>query len=955
MEDRTSTGLLFLWAKLARDLPAPPSYHPLLCHLLDVAAVSGTLWRDVLSPRAREWFAQALELDQETAGRWIAFLAGVHDLGKASPGFQLQDATPQALRSQLVASGLRREALLSKPPAHGLVTAWVLPRVLEAEFGLSPAVAARLGTVVGGHHGILPRSEDLNRLTLPVIGAGLWEAVRSRLVQALADHVGLPRAAPPRRLPNAVALALAGLVSVADWIGSVEDLFRYAVSNGASAPSPNLLETYPRRAERRAAAALERLGWTALPDPGAPRSFAALFPRIASPRPLQETAVRLAGRLSPPFLAVVEAPTGEGKTEAAIYLADHAAAAHHQCGLYFALPTQATSNQMFSRVRDFLGQRYPNARVNLQLLHGHAALSAEFEMLRQRADLLLQPGGLAQDPGADPDELAVVAAGWFTHRKRGLLAPFGVGTVDQALLAVLQTRHGFVRLWGLANKVVVVDEVHAYDAYMTTLIERLLEWLAALGSSVVLLSATLPHGRQRRLIAAYARGLGRSAPTLTPRRYPRLAWLTRDAADVEPLETSAHNVRTVRVEWVDGAVPEDPDAPFPLGERLRETLADGGCAAVVCSTVARAQAVYRRLRPYFGRVLEGDRFAPEVADDGLPVLDLFHARFLFHERDAREKRALLRFGKAGTTVQMAEGEERPVRRPRRAVLVATQVVEQSLDLDFDLLVTDLAPVDLILQRVGRLHRHQQSRPEALARPTVWIGRPDVDADGTPRFGRGDEWIYDRHVLLRSWLALRDREALRVPEDVEALVEAVYDDSPCPTDLPAGLQARWEETRNQLDDAVEAEQREAHVRWIRRPASGDALWHFTENPREDEAPEFHQAHQALTRLAEPMVGVVCLYGSVERPTFDRDGLHPVPVGTPDLDLARRLLERSVQISDRRVVFTLREQTPPPAWQKSALLRHHRLVVLDQAGRAPVGRFWLRLHPELGIVVDARKED
>ena len=187
-------------------------------------------------------------------------------------------------------------------------------------------------------------------------------------------------------------------------------------------------------------------------------------------------------------------------------LADHWAESTGQQGCYFALPTQATSNQMFGRVRDFLESRYEGDQVQLQLLHGHAALSSEFQLLRRNNDRMFTPvyGGVEDDAG-DP---AVVAAEWFTYRKRGLLAPFGVGTVDQVLLAALQTRHVFVRLFGLAHKTVIVDEVHAYDTYMTTLLERLLEWLAALGSSVVLLSATLPRGRRQQLLDAYSRGLG---------------------------------------------------------------------------------------------------------------------------------------------------------------------------------------------------------------------------------------------------------------------------------------------------------------------------------------------------------------------------------------------------------------------------------------------------------------
>ncbi|MBX6770503.1 MAG: CRISPR-associated helicase Cas3' [Chloroflexi bacterium] len=947
MGDSLPESFFLLWAKLARGPAGEPTFHPLICHLLDVAAVARAMWDHVLSPRMRAWLAEALALDEDTARRWIAFLAGIHDLGKASPGFQLQDDAPPVLKDRLRAYGLWFSAPLPHPPAHGLVTAKALPPLLELELKLAAPVASRLGTIVGGHHGIFPCSKDLSALTPQAIGTGPWADVRLALVKTLVEAVGVSRTAVPQRLDHPIALALAGLVSVADWIGSVAEYFPYAGTEAVASSPSSMLRTYLPCTAEHALRALDHLGWRALPLSDGPRPFGMLFPGMPSARPVQKAVALLADQLSPPFLVILEAPTGEGKTEAALYLSDYAAAVHGQRGFYFALPTQATSNQMFKRVGDFLNRRYPTALINLQLLHGHAALSAEFELLRQRADALLQPEGIAQDPDVTTTEAGVMAAGWFTHRKRGLLAPFGVGTVDQALLAVLQTRHGFVRLWGLAGKVVIVDEVHAYDTYMTTLLERLLEWLAALGTSVILLSATLPRGRLYRLLGAYAHGLGYSTPVLKLPPYPRLSWVTSAGADASPLQPATSSVRTVRVKWVEGTIPADHHAPFPLGADLKTALADGGCAVVICNTVARAQEVYWRLRPYFGTVGPDGCFTPELADDGQPVLDLLHARFLFKDREVREKRVLQRFGKAGSVVTVAPGKERLVRRPNRAVLVATQVVEQSLDLDFDLLVTDVAPVDLIFQRIGRLHRHERRRPPGLAMPTVWICRPALDAAGVPQFGRGDEHVYDPHVLFRSWLVLRDRSALDVPADIEPLVEEVYDDRPCPSGLPEALRRYWEVTREQILQAVKEERGEARARWIRGPASSDALWHFTENPREDDAPELHQAYQALTRLSEPTVAVVCLYGTAEHPTFDRRGREPVLHGAPDL--ARRLLERSVALTDRRVVSVLLDQEPPAAWQMSALLRHHRLLILNEDDRVQIGQYWLRLHPELGIVI------
>ena len=431
--------------------------------------------------------------------------------------------------------------------------------------------------------------------------------------------------------------------------------------------------------------------------------------------------------------------------------------------------------------------------MQLQLLHGHASLSSEFEVLRKNHNRIFAPrySGVEED-----DHLEVVASEWFTYRKRGLLSPFGVGTIDQALLAVLQAKHVFVRLFGLAHKTVIIDEVHAYDAYMTTLLERLLEWLAALGSPVVLLSATLPRVRRNGLLAAYLRGLGgQSKEIRSDAAYPRISWVSGNSGpSSRTVRVSPRGTKEVSMEWTDGSVPAPDGSSFPLGERLREALAQGGCAAVICNTVRRAQEVYRALKPYF----------PETAKDGKHELDLLHAQYVFQDRDKREKRSLARFGKPGGNTL----------RPHQAVLVATHVIEQSLD--FDLMVSDMAPADLLLQRVGRLHRHERERLHGLEGPRLLVCQPDIDG-GVPKCEPGTASVYDSHILLRTWLTLRDRATVRVPDDVESIIADMYDDDRRPDHLPEQLREAWVETQKELQKAREEDGGEARVRWIKPPS------------------------------------------------------------------------------------------------------------------------------------------
>jgi len=911
-----------LWAK-------SEPFHPLLYHCIDVGSVAMCLWDTVIGDGCRASVASAIGCkNQKDAGKWLSFWAALHDIGKASPGFQSKDAPS---RQQLAAIGF------SFPPSaseyHGLITASVLPGILGAAAPgrppLAEQLASRIATAVGGHHGVFPRSDEINGVGQHDRGVGRWNDVR----QDIASHIAgvfcvgdLPAISAECEPDNAFFMTLAGLVSVADWIGSTEKYFPHTCE-------PTVPADYAACAKDKARNALACLCWSQWTPAETPISFPAMFDK--QPRPLQQAVIDLAPALNEPTLVLIEAPTGEGKTEAALYLADCWAVTLRQRGCYFALPTMATSNQMFGRVLDFLARRYPPEDVealNLLLLHGHAALSAEFDLLRKRPGSLLVPAEIADDTkahdGAPPN---IVAAEWFTHRKRGLLAPFGVGTIDQALLAVLQTRHVFVRLFGLAHKTVIIDEVHAYDAYMSTLLERLLEWLAALGCSVVLLSATLPEAKRKALVAAYGRVAGNPADPSEDSPYPRVSWLSATQAGSRGFRASDEAGRkTIRLDWV-------PDDLAQLGRKLHEALTEGGCAAVVCNTVGRAQEVYMALKEFF----------PNTGGDE-QELDLLHARYLYEEREKREKRCVERFGpppEAG----------KPNRRPRRAVLVATQIIEQSLDLDFDLMVTEMAPVDLLLQRAGRLHRHRRRRPGHLQQSSLRIIQPVRGDDGVPQFGRGTEAVYDRHILLRTWLALEDKPLIIIPDDVQELVEAAYDDRSCPPGATDALRRAFLDSYKSLVEQLKDLEWQAQLNRIRSPLYEDDILEEFNRKLEEDNPELNVALQALTRLSDPTVSVVCLYGDENHSTRDAEGRNPLDLTcVPDRDLSLMLLKRSLTISHRSLVPRIIAGAAAPAsWAKCALLRHHRLLFFDANGIC--SDFDLRLDPELGLCFRQKEKE
>lgn len=855
--------------------PGTPAYHPLVCHMADVAAVALAMWDLVLPYSSKSILADGLGLSEEEAREWVAYVAGCHDLGKATRQFQAKDPNHAA---RLNASGFTASDR-QKDPGHGLRTAGFFCGH-AMELGLERPVASQLGIITGGHHGrfLVADPQSLNPEALDETLQPAWSQARNSLTadfDALFDLGSRPsQEAPPK-----AAMLLAGLISVADWIGSIEERFVWDPGGADD------LHAYFGRVQRIAQDIVREDRWVPEPVRQA-AAFRELFP--FPPRRLQSIVEALMPTVSAGGLVIIEAPMGEGKTEAALYVA-HQWESRGARGSYIALPTQATANQMYERVREFLARRDAAHPANLVLAHGGA-----WEQPRYT------PSAIHGEEAAASGDAA--ATEWFLPKKRALLAPYGVGTVDQALMAVLQVRHVFVRLFGLAGKPVVIDEVHAYDTYMTGLLERLLEWLGALGSPVVLLSATLPSGRRERLVAAYSRGMDSTAEPAPPPPYPRLTWVGASASGAEHAEPSERSVRSLALDRV-------ADSTEGLSSALSRALRDGGCAAVICNTVARAQEVYRQLSATFKPGTE---------------LELFHARFLEKDRRRIEEECLRRFGPPNANPE----------RPPRFVLVATQVIEQSLDVDFDVMLTEFAPVDLLLQRSGRLQRHDRG-PRTPVLRILW---PGTDEDGLPRFGEATRAVYDEHILLRTWHALRGRPAIAIPGDVQDLVDLVYrDDEATPADADAAIETRWHDTWQKMAAHRAREEDEARTRRLGSPLSDRSIERYLTDPREEDE-DLHPALQALTRLAEPSFNVVLAPAGYEL---------PAELGEKDV---RFLLERSVSVSHGGLVPVLRELQPPAAFQKRAALRRHRMVVLDGSGSATVGRWRLRYSREVGLEIE-----
>jgi CRISPR-associated endonuclease/helicase Cas3 len=690
-------------------------------------------------------------------------------------------------------------------------------------------------------------------------------------------------------------IALAGLTAVADWLGSDASVFTYA-------QTPVSFDTYRTCSRERAELILDRAGWQR-PREATPRTFEELFPGYV-PRSLQTELATALEQTHAPCLVIIESTMGDGKTEAALLVAESLAPRAGQAGLYVGLPTQATSNQMLGRVERFLDST-ALGRTNLHLVHGDAALSDQYRELRLRS--------IHGDTAASN----VAAETWFAQSKRALLASHAVGTIDQSLMGVLQTKHSFVRLFALAGKTVVLDEVHAYDTYTSQLLDRLVAWLSCLGTTVVVLSATLPKRRRMQLIQKYG-----ATPPTQEASYPRLTIASRNE-QARSIGTSASRPsQRVRMQRVD-------DDLEGVARALCDAIKDGGTVAWICNTVARAQTAYAAVRNH----LRSQGLAASVR------LDLLHSRFLRKDRQAREREAERLYGPPRAAEQSA--------RPERGILIGTQVLEQSLDLDFDLMVTDLSPIDLLLQRSGRLHRHERPRPAAHTEPVLWLVMP-TEQDGLPDFRKvaGVYTVKAPDVIFRTWWELRGTTHLEIPESLEMWVERVYGDAGTRPTEPELLGMLETAERNAAETRI-VDWRKAEQALLFEPDDAvrtDRFGSLGADLVEDESGDVHATLVANTRLAEPSADVVFLWDKDGHLSLDEGGTQRVSLDTEAHRDTRAFLEHSAKIELRRLRQLGGCVSQPNEWRARAALRFKWLLRLGEASLAA----GVRVDAELGVI-------
>lgn len=782
------------WGKLQRDDDGSVSgVHPLLDHMIDVAACMLALLHCSAIRRATEVAAGRPLLDDADLAR-LAVIAFLHDIGKANAGFQARfwRLESEAPRSWPGHCGHSADGWVLFSDAAASVGA---ARILA---GLPPALAtwgdsahALLRASIS-HHG-RPVDEQGAR------GASVWHPVRAGadLIYDPADAVtamgqrvqqiypsAFVDSAPP--LPESAAFAhlFAGLIQLADWLGSDtrEGFFPYSV------PGEDRASTAPGRAAHAVRAigldvqATRRAVAMQLPD------FGAAF-GVPQPRAMQTAMADDA--LGP--VVVLEAETGSGKTEAALWRFLHLFRADRVDGLYFALPTRVAATQLHERVAAFVRRVWPtDTPVLVRALPGYTAADGESLTMLPKFQVLW-----ADKPSDQEAERRWAAE----SPKRYLAATIAVGTVDQALLGALQIKHAHLRQAMLSRSLLVVDEVHASDAYMTALLEQLLRAHVVCGGQALLLSATLGATARTRYLNVGNTGRKPAAPPLAEAQALPYPAISTRVARVPVVQAVAGNPRHKVVHWRTLDCIDDPERIAALAV---PAAAQGARVLVVRNTVPAAVATLRAV----------EALAPQHGGDCLFRLN--GVSTLHHSRFSRQDRPLL-----DAAVQTQIGKLRA--QPGGRIVIGTQTLEQSLDIDADLLITDLCPMDVLLQRLGRLHRHerpsaeqpQDHRPANFENAQAWVLVPAA-GDLAPllersRHGLGpidtkEARMQGVYVDVRSLEATRRlvdaQPTRRIPDDNRTLVEQATHGEALDA-IAIELGPDWQEFGTQYEGAVGA--------------------------------------------------------------------------------------------------------------------------------------------------------
>ena len=730
----------FLWAK-KQSKNGTLKWLSLYQHLIDTWYVCGFLWDLWLSQGQKNYICKSCgDISENKVKRLIQFIGFVHDIGKATPAFQTQKGFGNS-------EDLDKELLekLENNGFQGISQLSLANRKHHTEMGeavlIREGVNKGIASIVGGHHG---KPLDDN----PVIGSypkdyyqvqdenseiyKNWKEIQKEILNLALQKSGFENVDELPYLTQPLQVLIEGIVITADWIASNEEYFSLFDLDKE-------LEEYEfERAEKGFVKWKKSNCWETEEIIDINEIYEKRFGFL--PHEIQKEVFEIIENIENPGIVIYEAPMGTGKTETALIASEQLAYKKGAGGIFFGLPTQATSNTMFSRVHKWLENiaKETDSKFGLRLQHGKAELNEEYEAIKNifnNYDYLY-----SREKHDEMKDCSIIVNSWMAGRKKSALDDFVVGTVDQVLLMALKQKHLALRHLGFTKKVVIVDEVHAYDAYMSEYLYRAIHWLGAYNVTVIILSATLPKNKRFELLENYMRGMGykwkeceKDEKKILTDAYPLLTYNDDKKIHVISKFSKLSEKKIILKKYENG--------PEESIEKIYEILKNDGIKGIIVNTVKKAQKIAEKCVEKFG-------------DENVEVL---HSAFIACDRIKKENYLMSIIGKDG-------------KRPKNKIVIGTQVLEQSLDIDFDVLITELAPVDLLLQRTGRLHRHEIERPEKFKIPTVHIFGVKENIE---LFDEGTSYIYSKYILAKTVQVLKNE--IVIPKDISKLVQKVYDE------------------------------------------------------------------------------------------------------------------------------------------------------------------------------------
>lgn len=949
-----------LWAK-KETINGQQYWLPLVTHLTDTMDVIDWLYDNWLSPAQRKLIQD--DLTDPQIHQIVKFLGFFHDFGKATPAFQTKPSyshdpnLDQKLLTRLLHDGFNRldQFNFSSPDVAQTPHAKASEALLERA-GLTPT----LGAVLGAHHGVPLSASPLDNIAVyssnyyqfdAVPSSSLWSRTRHNLLDYGLSLIAVPSLDNLPDITQTQAILLTGLLIMADWLSSTERLtstiplfplvpiavypsessnrfaraltyFPPAKHQPSSSPSISISSTNPdaalaptlapkpdvtsghvfrnqlelnQDATDKSQSKTEQT-YTSAANQSFDQSLTTYFKTHFNftPRPVQRLILTQLSQVTDPGLIVIEVGCGTGKTETALTAAHLLSNPTGHNGLFFALPTQATTNSMFDRVHTWLNHSLPQSNTHpeqftLNLMHAKAQLNAHAHLPQARNV---------------SSRNAVVANDWFTGKK-SILVQFNVATIDNLLTMALKQRHLFLKHLALSGKIVIIDEIHAYDSYMNSYLTKVLRWLGAYHVPVIALSATLPAAKRLEFFKAYTRGKYRTKPTIPSQLsddvYPLLTYLNGPTIHqfTDFPKSKSHQVTITRLQ----------PGPAPLLDQLQQSLSDGGVAGIIVNTVARAQQI--------NDFLSAHNFDTLV----------LHSAFTATDRIKQESKLTSLIGKSA-------------HRPHRLVVIGTQVLSQSLDIDFDVLFSDLAPMDALIQRLGRLHRHPISRPTPLAHAQLFL----LDATTYGSYGPS-KYVYNQYYLLKTDYFLPSR--ITLPDDSSRLVQLVYDpdtDSQVP-DL--------DEFRLALSQKLRAKRQKAQVFQIDRPRPiAKPIFNWLSNPPHDANSDL--AAQASVRDIPEQIEVILLkrlpdntFATVEQDPQPVTNLKPFQLASQTIKLPHALITNPKQTEELANHLTKQTHQLFPTWQDDSYLHNAIALVLDSNNQVEINGYLLEYSNSVGL--------